>query len=177
MPVTLPSFRYHPDPVGTGAVIASEAKCDCCDRQRGYVYRASFYSTFEVHHLCPWCIADGAAASKYQGAFVDDYPLMEAGLSLAIVNEVAERTPGYVSWQQEVWQCHCDDACEFHGDAEPHEVKAMRGDMLEQFLTTHQIDAVLWERLAQSYVKGGDMAIYKFRCRHCLTWVYSMDLG
>ncbi|MEU4604251.1 CbrC family protein [Kribbella sp. NPDC023972] len=27
---TVPGFRYHPDPVGTGSAEASESPCDLC---------------------------------------------------------------------------------------------------------------------------------------------------
>ena len=33
----LPTFRYHPDPVATGAVVESDVTCVVCEKQRGYV--------------------------------------------------------------------------------------------------------------------------------------------
>lgn len=49
--------------------------------------------------------------------FCDDYPLTEAGIDSAIVDEVTQRTPGFETWQQEVWLTHCNDACAYLVDA------------------------------------------------------------
>ncbi|MFI9835323.1 CbrC family protein [Streptomyces sp. NPDC051913] len=34
----LPVFRYHPDPIATGAVRASAETCACCERATGWIY-------------------------------------------------------------------------------------------------------------------------------------------
>ncbi|MCU9953286.1 CbrC family protein [Burkholderia pyrrocinia] len=34
--MSLPAFRYHPDPLATGSVIRSDARCMCCGDARGY---------------------------------------------------------------------------------------------------------------------------------------------
>ena len=59
-----PKFRYHPDPIGTGAFKKADKPqiCECCGKKTGYVYESPFYSTEDVECLCPWCIADGSAA-------------------------------------------------------------------------------------------------------------------
>ncbi|EGC99676.1 hypothetical protein B1M_35401 [Burkholderia sp. TJI49] len=36
--MTLPGFRYHPDPLSTGSVMRSHARCVCCGDARGHVY-------------------------------------------------------------------------------------------------------------------------------------------
>jgi uncharacterized protein CbrC (UPF0167 family) len=58
--------------------------------------------------------------------FSDDHPLAQAGVPDEVIEEVARRTPGYNSWQQEVWLSCCDDACQFHGDAARSELQALR---------------------------------------------------
>lgn len=115
----LPHFRYHPEPLASGSIEASAATCQCCGKARGYVYTGSPYSRHELPpgSLCPWCIADGSAAARYEASFSDDYPLLDAGVAANIVTEVCERTPGYASWQQERWLVCCEDACAFRGDA------------------------------------------------------------
>ena len=35
---SLPRFRYHPNPMETGSVIASDARCVVCGEARGFVY-------------------------------------------------------------------------------------------------------------------------------------------
>lgn len=175
--MTLPRFRFHPDPIATGAIKKSDKTCQCCGKARGYIYTASFYSRDNVTDICPWCISDGSTAKKYDGSFVDDYPLLEAGIPMAVIIEICERTPGFASWQQEIWQTHCDTACEFHGDAEKHELEKWDNDSLQQFLTEQMLDEKLWEAIVQHYEKGGDPAIYKFKCPSCGKFIYSMDFS
>ncbi|REJ66450.1 MAG: hypothetical protein DWQ31_14945 [Planctomycetota bacterium] len=33
--MALPVFKYHPDPLDTGAIAASDAICACCGQSRG----------------------------------------------------------------------------------------------------------------------------------------------
>ncbi len=71
----LPAFRYHPDPLDTGAFKESEegVVCDCCGKITRLFYTAPFFSVEDIDYLCPECIADGKAARKYDGSFHDDY--------------------------------------------------------------------------------------------------------
>src|SRR5262249_13519113 len=97
-----PAFKYHPDPVATGAIVESDASCACCGQARGFAYEAAVYGEKEIDGaLCPWCIADGSAAKKLGVSFSDEHGLLEAGLAKSIVEEVAQRTPGFLSWQQD----------------------------------------------------------------------------
>src|ERR1700744_1794087 len=130
--MSLPEFRYHPDPIATGTVKASDVKCVCCDLARGYIYTGNTYSEEDLEDaVCPWCIADGSAAEKFDAMFSDDSPLLDADMPEAVVEEVTRRTPGFTSWQQEVWLCCCDDACAFHGDATRAQLTALKGAPLE----------------------------------------------
>jgi len=69
MPDQLPSFRYHPDPLGTGAIKATpDSPCLGCNRIRGYLYVGPVHTEKNFildEHLCPWCVADGIAAKKF----------------------------------------------------------------------------------------------------------------
>ncbi|WP_321791288.1 CbrC family protein [Burkholderia pyrrocinia] len=57
--MSLPAFRYHPDPPATGSVIRSDARCVCCGDARGDVYAGPVYAVDEYEQcICPWCIAD-----------------------------------------------------------------------------------------------------------------------
>ena len=65
----LPTFRYHPDPIGTGSLEGSDRKCVCCGRARGYIYVEPVFSEQDLHdQICPWCIASGAAFLGSAGA-------------------------------------------------------------------------------------------------------------
>lgn len=175
--MSLPDFRYHPDPIASGSIKASPAACDCCGHSRGFEYTSSLYTRHRPKPtICPWCIKSGEAAQKYEASFSDDYPLRQAGIGEEIIMEVCKRTPSYNSWQQENWQSHCDDACEFHGDAEPAELRGLSDDAVTQILRLNGMRPEHWRSLLDRYQKGGNPAVYKFLCRHCDTPIYSIDL-
>ncbi|KAB2975749.1 CbrC family protein [Streptomyces sp. SS1-1] len=113
---SLPLFRYHPDPLTTGAVRAATETCVCCERDRGWIYAGPFYSVQDVGgSFCPWCIADGSAAERFAGEFSDSYGL--EGVGEAVLHEVTRRTPGFRAWQDPHWLVHCGDAAAFVGEA------------------------------------------------------------
>ena len=173
----LPYFRYHPAPLATGAVAASEKICACCNQARGYIYVGPVYSVNDLHDaLCPWCIADGSAASKLDASFADSYPLARAGVPADVIEEVNLRTPGYVSWQQEWWLSHCGDACEFHGDASIQDVESASDSTKQAWLLEYKQDEAAWKWVTEGYQPGGDSALYKFVCRHCRQVLFAWDL-
>jgi uncharacterized protein CbrC (UPF0167 family) len=174
--MSLPAFRYHPDPISTGSIKPSDNQCICCGKQRGYIYTCTTYSAEEVvEALCPWCIADGSAATRFDAEFSDGHPLAKAGVPSAVIEEVTRRTPGYISWQQDEWLCCCGDACEFHGDASRAHVAAITGPPLDELLKRTRGKREQWERLIQHYQPGGSPAIYHFICRHCGQPKYGLD--
>lgn len=145
----------------------TEDECECCGSPRGYKYSAAVYCEDGVATVCPWCIADGSLAAKFGASLVDDHPLRSAGLSAETVEEVTTRTPGYVSWQQEVWMSCCEDACEFHGDAPRAELEALDGAGLQQLASDSGFSVEVLRGVIPSYRPGGTPAFYKFVCRHC----------
>jgi uncharacterized protein CbrC (UPF0167 family) len=79
--MSLPEFRYHPDPIATGSIKSSDATCVCCEQRRGFIYTCNTYCEDElVEALCPWCIADGSAINMFGATFSDDHPLEPAEL-------------------------------------------------------------------------------------------------
>jgi uncharacterized protein len=170
MDSSLPIFRYHPDPLATGAVEPRRITCACCGQVRDFVYVQPVYGTSDLDEkLCPWCIADGSAAGQLGAVFVDPQPLQQAGVPHDVVQEVSRRTPGYSCWQQEEWLAHCNDACEFHGDASEDDVEdaseATKADWRERYGKTEK----QWAAATRDYEPAGDNAFYKFVCRHCGT--------
>jgi hypothetical protein len=51
--------------------------------------------------LCPWCIADGSAAAKFDAQFTDVLWAVPDEVSAEVTEEVLRRTPGLSGWQQE----------------------------------------------------------------------------
>jgi uncharacterized protein len=174
--MSIPAFTYHPDPLATGSVKASDTACRCCGQARGYIYTGSVYAPGSYRDcICPWCIADGSAAQKFEAMFSDDHPLAQAGVPNEVIEEVTRRTPGYNSWQQEVWLSCCGDACEFHGDAPCAELQDFKGDALARTLAAWEWRERDWPQFVQHYEPGGNPAVYKFRCRHCGFNKYAVD--
>ena len=174
----IPGFRYHPNPIATGNVEPSDTVCISCGQNRGYIYTGPVYAKGNLREsICPFCIADGSAAKKYNAIFSDDYPLIKVGISEEIIDEVTKRTPGYISWQQEVWLTCCEDACEFHGDAPKSELRNLDEETLERFLSEIEWSAEEWKEFVPHYEPGCNPAIYKFKCRHCKLTHYGMDFN
>jgi uncharacterized protein len=135
------------------------------------------YARKSPENVCPWCIADGSAAKKFDGMFLDDDPLNRAGILQSVIDEVCMRTPGYVSWQQQVWQAHCGDACEFHGDATREEIESLDDQAIAHFIEHEGLKPQHWPLVRDNYVPGGDTSIFKFVCRKCQLPVYTFDLS
>jgi uncharacterized protein CbrC (UPF0167 family) len=65
--------------------------------------------------LCPWCIADGRAAERFDATFTDVGVDVPADVPVSVLDEVAQRTLSFSAWQQDHWLYHCSDACAFLG--------------------------------------------------------------
>jgi uncharacterized protein CbrC (UPF0167 family) len=170
----LPQFRYHPDPLRTGSVCASEKECRCCGGRRGYIYTGPVYAQDELGEaFCPWCIAAGDAAARFDAMFSDDYSLVQAGVGSDIVTEVTRRTPGFSGWQQEAWLVHCGDACAFHGDAEVEDL--LTGDARTQLAGTDGIPQARWAQFIETYRPGGNPSVYRYECVICGAPRFQLD--
>jgi len=87
----------------------------------------------------------------------------------AVLEEVAQRTPGFVGWQQEHWLFHCTDAAAFLGRIGWDDVKEMP-DALESLfcdLADLGVDRGEAERQLKLLHPDGDLTGYLFRCLHC----------
>lgn len=175
MVMQIPRFKYHPDPMATGAVKVSDSTCECCGEARGYMYAAAVYAVEQVESVCPWCIADGSLARKYDATLSDEHPLRSAGLPSVIIHEVTRRTPGYVSWQQDSWIACCNDACEFHGDAPAAEIQQLDEQGLAALSAGSGFSVEYLQEVVSHYEPGGTPAFYKFVCRHCAQVKYNGD--
>ncbi len=163
-----PQFRYHPDPIHSGVISKSEETCICCNQARGFIYTGPVYAVENLsERLCPWCIANGEAALQFEATFSDPCPLLYQEIPENIAAEVAERTPGYTSWQQEEWLSHCNDACEFHGDATQADVKNASIETKQRWFLDNNADEAFWQTVTEGYMPQGSPAFYKFKCRHC----------
>ena len=172
----LPTFKYHPEPVSTGAVERSDTQCVCCNQARGFVYRGPVYSVEELDsQLCPWCVADGSAARRFNAEFVDAMTFDQSDLDPAIIEEVTRRTPSYVAWQQEQWLTHCSDACEYHGYPSPTELNAASSATIKHWAETNDLTEDDWDNTVTAFANDAGAGFYKFVCRKCDLTLYASD--
>jgi uncharacterized protein CbrC (UPF0167 family) len=171
--MALPTFKYHPDPVATGSVEESDAKCVCCGKARGFIYTGPVYAVEEYDQcICPWCIADGSAHKKLEASFTDDAGIGGGGLwddvPEEVVEEVAHRTPGFSGWQQEQWWTHCGDAAQFIGRAGKKELKALGAQAIAAIQDSAGLsDGPEWEEFFAALDREGSPTAYLFRCTKC----------
>jgi uncharacterized protein CbrC (UPF0167 family) len=144
-------------------VVASGKPCSACGRVRGFVYEGPVYSAATVESLCPWCIADGTAATKFDAMFV-------ASLSPIAFDEVVHRTPGYDTWQEDDWPIHCGDAAAFLGHVGYRTLADHHSEVQEALRT--KFGSIGWRaEHVEEFLRGldpqGSPTAYLFRCLLC----------
>lgn len=177
--MTLPGFRYHPDPLASGSVVASDAACRRCGASRGFLYAGPVYSAAELEgRVCPWCIADGSAHRDFGATFVADeaFPLE---VPAAVVAEISQRTPGYRTRQGEEWPVCCNDATAFIAPAGIAEIRSHRPE-LESGIRSHlrynmRLSGSAAARMLESLDRIAGPTVYVFRCLHCDEHQYHID--
>src|SRR5579884_343797 len=171
VPMNLPPFKYHPDPLNTGSVVASAEGCEVCGQSRGFIYKGPIYCESEPEAICPWCIADGSAHSKLQAEFVDKDCIGGGdwdSIRPEIADEIAFRTPGFSGWQQERWFTHCSDGAEFLGPMGKQEVLKFGSDAVQAIRAEAGYDPDEWKYYFDSMdAERGPATAYLFKCRHC----------
>jgi uncharacterized protein CbrC (UPF0167 family) len=176
----LPTFKYHPDPLKTESIIESDTVCKACGQARGFIYTGPVYAEDDLDDsLCPWCIADGTAHSKFEATFTDAAGIGGYGeweeVPANVIAEVSERTPGFLGWQQEQWFTHCNDAAAFLGRVGYKELKRYGAQALDEFREATEIEEEDDEDEEESDGNGllhhldkdGSPTGYLFKCLHC----------
>lgn len=137
----IPIFPYHRDPVASGSLRESDVACDCCGETRGVLYKGVTYCLNEPN-LCPWCIADGSAASKFDAEFFDaefvDDEFNHVDLPEHFLLDVFGRTIGFATFNPIGWWVHCGEPAEYVTRNEPYEMvfecrKCHRQHIIEDF--------------------------------------------
>ncbi len=163
----LPTFPYFRDPVGEGVLKPGDGVCAACGRARGWVYLD--YGRF----LCPWCIADGTAAAKFDCSFNDaSYFGAPVGtvprLPLGDEREVEQRTPGFNTWQGNHWVQCCGRACVYLGEASAEDLAGRWAAAVPSI--TEYVPGWSEEdkaELIRTITKGRGPCAYAFECRVC----------
>lgn len=130
--------------------------------------RIVMYCSGEVDCICMECVANGKAAEKYDGEFIQ---YAEEISDEEKRTELFRRTPGYCSWQGEYWLACCDDYCEYLGDVGYAELKEMNlVSIIEEYKKVEGMDFD-----NEMLEKGGSLAGYLFRCIHCGKFRLNVD--
>jgi hypothetical protein len=174
-----PVFRYHPDSIASGSIVASEQECRCCGRNREYIYAISVNAEEELSEaICPWCIADGTAHAKFDATFVDPNAFDEA-VPESVVEEITQRTPGFASWQSERWPGCCKDATAFLMPAGIKEIRTqcyeLEGTLMSHIVYDLQISGGAATRLLNSLDRDKGPTACVFRCLHCQRHHFHID--
>jgi uncharacterized protein len=177
--MTLPIFKYHPDPVASGSVVQSDTSCDCCGKARGYIYTTPIYAEEDTPNgICPWCIAEGKAHKKLDATFVDSEAFMGDAPEDAI-EEITERTPGYSAWQGEQWPVCCEDATAFIEPLGITEIRAryreLEGMVLSHIIYEMGISGGAATRLLGELDREKGPTAYLFRCLTCESYRVHID--
>ncbi len=171
----IPEFKYHPNPIETGAFITGEAReCDCCGQMTEIWYRSPFYTAEDVDCLCPECIANGLAAGKFNGEFQDSCSVDEVSDPQKL-EELTCRTPGYNGWQQEYWPAHCDDYCAFIGYVGWGDLVSMGIDRQIEESYGSKVNGWDIEELKEYMSNNGSVQGYLFKCLHCGEYKLHVD--
>ncbi|WP_418360248.1 CbrC family protein [Sphingobacterium detergens] len=168
----LPKFKYSPNAYKIDVFEDLEGKCSICEEQRSIRYTGSFYSRETPEYICPWCIADGKAAEKYDGEF-NDYCGIEdvspdpndpkPNIAQELLFEITNRTPSYISWQQEAWLTHCNEPCAFIDYADVDTINPL----LEELHDDIENNGYPPEFIRTALSKEGSLVGYLFQCVKC----------
>lgn len=107
--MNLPKFKFSPNTFDLDLFDHEDGVYSICSKKRNLKYKSSFYSVDVPDYICPWCIAEGSAADKFDGEFNDFLGIegvspnphaCTATVPHELLLEMCTRTPSYSSWQQ-----------------------------------------------------------------------------
>jgi|SRR5215472_7796536 len=176
--MTLPVFRYHPDPIRSGSLVESDQACRACGKARGYLYTGPVYAEDELDDtLCPWCISDGSAHQKFDATFVDSEAFDEEA-PVGAMDEITTRTPGFSAFQTEVWPSCCGDATAFlmpAGIQNLREQPGLEGLALNHIIHEMGISGGAATRCLNSLSRDSGPTAFVFQCLHCQKYLFHID--
>ncbi|MBY0597819.1 CbrC family protein [Bacillus bingmayongensis] len=166
---SLPSFKYNKNPLGLLVIREADGMCPVCRRKTGYVYDGPFYTTFdeeETENICPWCIANGFAAQKFDGEFNYSGEHMDVQ-NKEYTDELFYRTPSYFSWQGEYWLSHCNDYCAIIDEVGWKEIAHLEHELNDDIEKIINKKKITREDFKGMLYKKGHFTGYLFQCVHC----------
>lgn len=172
----LPDFPYFADPLADGCFEARPTLCEVCGQQREWAYVRGIYAEDEPESLCPWCVADGRAAAKFDGTFQDvDFSDTASAES---VSAVLTRTPRIAMWNPIHWPDHCGECCTYLGTLTPSEqpgIASQESIRREAAEIARSISQTWTADDALDCAEQGTLTLHLFQCRTCQTYALSPD--
>ena len=166
--MTFPLFRYHPDPIASGSVAESQTECLCCEQKRGFIYKGPVHAEDTLDNkICPWCIADGQAAEKFEAVFTEEAGIGEDELAIETQEKVARRTPGFAARHEERWLSCCNDAAAFLGPMGYDELKKFGPEAAAAVKEVSGLDDAKWIDFFRSLRRDEAPTAFVFQCLHC----------
>ena len=168
----LPKFKYSPNAYELDLFEKVDGICSVCNEERHIKYNCSFYSREKPDYICPWCVANGKASEKYNGDFNDycgiegvspDPNDPEPTIPKEMLLEICNKTPSYLSWQQEVWLTHCNEPCAFIGYADSSIIKPLINELKDDIENI----GIPTEHITEGITKDSHLGAYLFQCRNC----------
>ncbi|WP_369780629.1 CbrC family protein [Streptomyces sp. R33] len=152
--------------------------CICCGRGRGYIYTGPVYAVEDLKdRLCPWCIASGSVAERFDAHFTagtclgDDVPL-------EVFSAVDRHTPGFPASQEPQWFFHCGEGAAYLGRvgfaelaAHPDALETLRQETSGWGWPSDQVEHHLGS------LDKDDHPAHLFRCRGCAIHLAYSDLA
>ena len=189
---SIPTFKYHHNPLATMSALEWDSDnpqtCDCCGRKTNItcgIFAICFifneYSWVKREDIAPecclYCIANGSAATKFDGKFIDpnasDHPIHDP----AKRNELAFRTPSTYSFSPSMWLTCCDDYCTLI-DRIYHwhdiEIRNIERKLKKCWLASEGSNIHTFEEVKNALDVGTHIG-YLFRCLHCKKYRLYLD--
>ncbi len=165
-------FRYFADPRSSTASTWREEPqaCGICGKsQPGY--DGPYYGAEGIDFVCEQCLVEGRLAER--GLRTNEG---EPGPPADRRDELEQRTPLLVTWQDFLWPAHCDDYCQFEREVGQRELDDLADgdgatffrDHLHADLAEHDFG---WEdvppRGPRTRDESNSPSVYLFTCTRC----------
>lgn len=169
----LPHFPLFPNAAKEGIYEESDLECDFCKQRRGVRYIAGFSGAppglcSEEMVVCPWCIADGTAGATGIG-FNDAtiYGLSSSQMTAEDKELVEQRTPGFVTWQENHWLMCCGRACVYLGEADTGDLQGRWAAAVPSMFEGDDQPQEAKDEIVRQVARGQGPCAYVFECQIC----------
>lgn len=169
----LPRFELFPSAFDAGVFEITDTSCDVCKRRRGMLYTGPQYSARKESdgmRCCPWCIADGSASRlglTFNTPYIDESSPNTSQLSREDRDLFESRTPGFISWQGNLWLSCCGRACVYLGEADSADILGRWASVVPTLFESMDHDLDEQREIVADIRRGGPICAYVFQCRNC----------